>query len=53
MDSVASWIAFFIALFQTMVEWLASMQILGVSVLWILIASFFLCVMVRALLIKP
>ena len=47
------WITWFIALFQTCVQWLGSMQILGVSVLWIMIASFFLCVLVRALLIKP
>lgn len=47
------WIAWFIALFQTSVQWLGSMEILGVSVLWIMIASFFLCVLVRALLIKP
>ena len=47
------WITWFIALFQTSVQWLGSMEILGVSVLWITIASFFLCVLVRALLIKP
>ena len=47
------WLTWAIALFQTVVQWLGSMQILGVSVLWIMIASFFLCVMVRALLIKP
>lgn len=47
------WVTWSIALFQTLVQWLGSMQILGVSVLWIMIASFFLCVMVRALLIKP
>lgn len=47
------WIAWFIALFQTTVQWLGSMQIMGVSVLWIIIASFLMSVMVRAILIKP
>lgn len=47
------WIAWFIALFQTTVQWLGSMQIMGVSVLWIIIASFLMGVMVRAILIKP
>lgn len=50
---MADWIAWFIALFQTCVQWLGSMQILGVSVLWIMIASFLLGVLVRSLLIKP
>lgn len=53
MDSVASWIAFFISLFQTSVQWLGSVEILGVPVMWIIIATFFLTVMVRSLLIKP
>ena len=47
------WVAWFIALFQTCVQWLGQMQILGVSVLWIMIASFFLCILIRSLLIKP
>lgn len=47
------WVTWFIALFQTCVQWLGQMQILGVSVLWIMIASFFLCILVRSLLIKP
>lgn len=47
------WITWFIALFQISIQWLGSMQLLGVSVLWIIIASFFLCVMIRAFLIKP
>lgn len=50
---MADWIAWFIALFQTCVEWLGSMQILGVPVLGIMVAGFFLTVMVRAILIKP
>lgn len=50
---MADWISWFIALFQTTVQWLGSMQILGVSVLWIIVATFILSVLVRALLIKP
>lgn len=50
---VAEWVTWFIAFFQTTVQWLGDMQILGVSVLWIIIASFILVVLVRALLYKP
>ncbi len=50
---MSDWITWFIALFQTCVQWLGSMEILGVSLLWIMIASFFLCLMVRVLLFKP
>lgn len=47
------WVSWYIALFQTTVQWLGSIQILGVPVLWIMIAAFLMGVMVRALLIKP
>lgn len=50
---VADWVIWFISLFQTTVQWLGDMQILGVSVLWIIIASFLMGVLVRALLYKP
>lgn len=47
------WITYFIALFLTMVEWMGNQTILGVSVLWIIIASFILGVMLRVLIFKP
>lgn len=47
------WITWFIAFFQTCVQWLGSMEILGVSVLWIMIAAFFLSLMVRVFIFKP
>lgn len=50
---VTEWVTWFIALFQTTIQWLGSMQILGVSVLWILIASFLLGVIIRSLIYKP
>lgn len=50
---MGDWITWFIALFQTSVQWLGAMQIMDVSVLWLLIASFLLTVMVRAFLFKP
>lgn len=53
MDYIRDWIQFFIALFSTAVQWLGSMQILGVSVLWIVIAAFFLGIMIRSMIIKP
>lgn len=53
MDYVHDWVQFFIALFTTAVQWLGAMQILGVSVLWVIIASFFLGVMIRSMIIKP
>lgn len=53
MDYIQSWIAFFVSLCTTTVQWLGSMQILGVSVLWIMIAVFILGVMIRSMIIKP
>lgn len=47
------WITYFIALFLTTVEWMGNQTILGVSVLWIIIASFILGVMLRVLIFKP
>lgn len=48
-----SWVAWIIALFQTTVQWLGSMEILGVSVLWIMIACVLLSIVFRAVLFKP
>lgn len=47
------WVAWIIALFQTFVQWLGSMQLLGVSLLWIMIACALLSVVFRAVLYKP
>lgn len=46
------WITWCIALIQTSVQWLGSVQILGVSVLWIVIAAFFLSILIRGLIIR-
>ena len=35
------WIAWCLALIRTSVQWLGTVQLLGVSVLWIVIAAFF------------
>lgn len=48
MDYVTEWVRFFISFFQTCVQWLGSMQLLGVPLLWIIIAGFLLLVLVRA-----
>lgn len=53
MNYIQWWIKFFVSLCETTVQWLGSMQILGVSVLWIMIAAFFLGVMIRSMIIKP
>lgn len=50
---MADWIAWFIALITTCIQWLGSMQLMGISVMWIIIAGFFLALMVRALMFKP
>lgn len=50
---MADWITWFIALFQTTIQWLSSMEIMGVSILWLLVCSFILIVMLRAFLFKP
>lgn len=47
-----SWITWFIAVGQTSVQWLASMEIMDVPVLWIIGAVFVMGVMFRAFLFK-
>lgn len=47
------WVTFYISLMQTSVQWLASVSILGVPVLWIIGAAFLMGVLVRALIFKP
>lgn len=47
------WMQFFVALLVTSVQWLTQMQIMGVSLLWFIIACFVLGVMFRAWLVKP
>lgn len=46
---VSDWITFFISLLQTLVQWLNSMQIAGVSLAWIIAASFLMGIFVRTL----
>lgn len=50
---MTDWISFFVALFQTMAQWLGSLELMGVSVLWIIISFFILGVMLRVLIFKP
>lgn len=47
------WMTFFVALLVTCVQWLIQMQIMGVSVLYILIACFIFGIMFRSVLVKP
>lgn len=47
-----SWISFIVALFTTSIQWLASLEILGVSVIWLIIAFSLLGVMFRVLIFK-
>lgn len=47
-----SWISFIVALFTTSIQWLATLQILGVSVIWFIIACSLLGVMFRVLIFK-
>lgn len=50
---MADWITWFIALFQTTIQWLSSMEVMGVSILWLMVCSFITSVMLRAFLFKP
>lgn len=50
---MADWITWFIALFQTTIQWLSSMEILGVSILWLMVCTFIITVMLRSFLLKP
>lgn len=47
------WMTFYVALLVTCVQWLTQMQVMGVSILYILIAVFVFGVMFRAVLVKP
>lgn len=47
------WMAYYVALLVTCVQWLTQMQIMGVSLIYILIAIFIFGVMFRAVLVKP
>lgn len=53
MICLSEWIAWIIALIESCVQWLGNMQILGVSVLWIIIACILFGVVFRAVLFKP
>ena len=45
---MTDWIEWCIALIQTSVQWLGSVQLLGVSGMWIILASLFVSLIVRA-----
>lgn len=44
---MAEWIVWFLALIQTTIQWLSTMEILGVPLLWVIIAASLLCLFVR------
>lgn len=50
---MAEWIVWFLALIQTTIQWLSTMEILGVPLLWVIIAASLLCLFVRVFLIRP
>lgn len=50
---MSDWITWFIALFQTTVQWLSSMEVMGVSILWLMVCSFIITIMLRSFLFKP
>ena len=49
---VASWLAWLYALFQTSIQWLTDMTILGVPVIAFLVAIFVMGVIMSAILYK-
>ena len=50
---MADWITWFIALFQTTIQWLSSMEVMGVSILWLMACTFIITIMLRGFLFKP
>ena len=50
---MADWIVWSLALIQTTIQWLGTVEILGVPLLWVIIAGSLLCVFVRVFLIRP
>ena len=50
---MAQWIVWFLALIQTTIQWLSTMEILGVPLLWVIIAASLLWLFVRVFLIRP
>ena len=50
---MVDWITWFIALFQTTIQWLSSMEVMGVSILWLMVCTFIITVMLRSFLFKP
>lgn len=47
-----SWVSFIVALFTTSIQWLASLEFLGVSVIWLIIAFALMGVLFRVLIFK-
>lgn len=50
---MADWIVWFLALLQTTIQRLGTVQILGVPLLWLIIASSLLYLFVRVFLVRP
>lgn len=49
---MTDWIAFIITVGEETVAWLSAMQIMGVPVAGIIVGTFLLCVILRAILYK-
>lgn len=50
---VADWLTFFVAVFNELISWLSQAQVLGVSLLWLIISGSLLAFFVRVLLVRP
>lgn len=50
---MAEWIAFFITIGTETINWLTSMQVLGVSLAGIMVGFFILAFLIRVLIYKP
>lgn len=52
MVTVSSWLNWFLSLIVTAVDWLGTIDVLGISVLYFLIAIFIMGVVIRAVLYR-
>lgn len=49
---MSEWIEWCIALIQVCVDWLGSIRLLGVSVMWIILACLFIGLIVRSVIYR-
>lgn len=51
-DSVSTWVTWFVSLIVTFVQWLSTMKIAGVSVIAIIVSVSIACILIRAIIYR-